>query len=168
MAWIKLDDRFFRRPEVLEAGKDAAAVYLAGLCYCSAHRTDGSISTAALATIQDWAQIENAPEAAERLVVAGLWNRQESGYLIPNARRLMGSDPTLRTLWDRIRRRVAPGIFQRDGFTCRYCGGTDDLTCDHVRPLSRGGSNDPDNLVTACRACNTAKRDRLTSEWGVS
>lgn len=49
---------------------------------------------------------------------------------------------------------------------CYYCGCK--LTkyhVDHVIPLSRGGSNDPSNLVLACPSCNTSKGDRLPSEW---
>ena len=30
-------------------------------------------------------------------------------------------------------------------------------TVDHIQPLSRGGSDHPDNLQAACRACNQAK-----------
>ena len=51
-------------------------------------------------------------------------------------------------------------VFRRDGFRCVYCGGTfeaEDLTLDHVQPRMRGGDVSEGNLVTACRACNTAK-----------
>lgn len=36
---------------------------------------------------------------------------------------------------------------------------------DHVVPLSRGGSNGPENIVIACVTCNTSKHDRLPHEW---
>lgn len=36
---------------------------------------------------------------------------------------------------------------------------------DHIVPLSRGGSNDPSNLVLACPTCNISKRDKLPHEW---
>ena len=51
-------------------------------------------------------------------------------------------------------------VFRRDGFRCVYCGGVfdvEDLTLDHVQPRVRGGDGSEGNLVTACRACNTAK-----------
>jgi hypothetical protein len=32
-----------------------------------------------------------------------------------------------------------------------------ELTIDHFQPLSHGGSNDPDNWVYACHACNEFK-----------
>lgn len=57
-------------------------------------------------------------------------------------------------------------IFKRDDFTCQYCGERGErLECDHVVPVSRGGASDPDNLTTACFACNRSKRDKLVSEW---
>lgn len=56
-------------------------------------------------------------------------------------------------------------IFQRDGYQCVYCGSTSRLSLDHILPLSRGGSNDPDNLATACLTCNLSKSDRTPEEW---
>ncbi|MEV6046048.1 HNH endonuclease [Streptomyces xanthochromogenes] len=35
----------------------------------------------------------------------------------------------------------------------------DDLTGDHIKPKSRGGTNTPDNVAVLCRACNSRKRD---------
>lgn len=48
-------------------------------------------------------------------------------------------------------------IKRRDGFRCVYCGETENLTLDHVRPRSMGGPTTADNCVTACRDCNQAK-----------
>lgn len=57
-------------------------------------------------------------------------------------------------------------VFDRDDYRCKYCaqrGGR--LECDHVIPVSRCGSNDPENLVTACFSCNRSKRDKTPEEW---
>lgn len=62
-------------------------------------------------------------------------------------------------------RKLRQIIFERDNFACTYCGSGDDLTCDHVVPLIRGGGNDHDNLTTACRPCNSSKGDKLLEEW---
>lgn len=54
-------------------------------------------------------------------------------------------------------------VFCRDGFTYQYCGLSAPfviLEVDHVYPVSRGGSDDEGNLVTACRDCNRGKRDQ--------
>lgn len=65
--------------------------------------------------------------------------------------------------WIRQERRDA--LHERDGWACVYCGRSraEDprlvLTLDHVSPRSNGEYNASRNLVTACLACNSAKRD---------
>ncbi len=55
-------------------------------------------------------------------------------------------------------------ILRRDNFTCRYCGHVatkgSGLHVDHKVPRSKGGSDHPSNLVTACKACNLGKSNR--------
>lgn len=54
-------------------------------------------------------------------------------------------------------------ILRRDGFRCRYCGVVSAvalLAVDHVIPVSRGGTDDDDNLVAACIPCNAGKSDK--------
>ena len=51
-------------------------------------------------------------------------------------------------------------VLRRDGFTCQYCGRkTPDvkLHVDHVLPWSAHGSNNIENLRTACQECNLGK-----------
>ena len=58
-------------------------------------------------------------------------------------------------------------ILTRDNYTCVYCGRSTfdvELEVDHVIPKSKGGSNDPVNLVTACFDCNRSKSNSLISE----
>jgi 5-methylcytosine-specific restriction endonuclease McrA len=55
-------------------------------------------------------------------------------------------------------------VLVRDHFTCRYCGRSApqvELHVDHVQPSSRGGSDDPSNLVAACVDCNLSKNGRV-------
>lgn len=56
-------------------------------------------------------------------------------------------------------------VFARDGHRCQYCGGQAE-NIDHVVPRSRGGLHDWENVVAACRKCNTRKEDRLPEEAG--
>lgn len=51
-------------------------------------------------------------------------------------------------------------IFKRDKFTCQYCGRVPPaviLEVDHILPVSKGGDNNNDNLLTACFDCNRGK-----------
>lgn len=58
------------------------------------------------------------------------------------------------------------GILERDKHVCQYCGAKAN-TIDHVQPKSRGGSNSPGNLVSACSKCNSRKGDRTPDEAGM-
>lgn len=53
-------------------------------------------------------------------------------------------------------------VYERDGYRCVYCGNDDpdQLTIDHVQPLTARGRNHYSNMVTACSGCNHEKRDR--------
>lgn len=48
---------------------------------------------------------------------------------------------------------------------CAYCGSTEQITIDHIVPLSRGGRHEVENLAPACLPCNCSKGARLLSEW---
>ncbi len=49
---------------------------------------------------------------------------------------------------------------------CHYCGQRSaHLTMDHLVPLARGGRSTRDNIVCACKTCNTRKRSLLPMEW---
>ena len=58
------------------------------------------------------------------------------------------------------------GVFVRDGGECQYCGNRAE-SIDHVVPRSRGGEHVWENVVAACRRCNTSKRDRYLHETGM-
>lgn len=57
-------------------------------------------------------------------------------------------------------------VFARDLHRCQYCGGPAE-NLDHVTPRSRGGTHTWENVVAACRACNTRKGDRSPEEAGM-
>jgi 5-methylcytosine-specific restriction endonuclease McrA len=75
----------------------------------------------------------------------------------------------------RFRRQVTNTfLFARDEYQCQFCGRRhvdlrprECLTRDHLVPMSRGGTNDWTNVVTACSACNTRKGNHLPQECGM-
>jgi 5-methylcytosine-specific restriction endonuclease McrA len=78
------------------------------------------------------------------------------------------------TSFVRFRRREAKfsrrNIYTRDGFRCQYCGDrppSQELTCDHVVPRSRGGRTEWSNIVTCCVPCNRHKGGRTPAEAGL-
>jgi 5-methylcytosine-specific restriction endonuclease McrA len=47
-------------------------------------------------------------------------------------------------------------------YKCAKCGSTSDLTRDHKIPLSKGGTDNIDNITPLCRSCNSIKH---TQTW---
>jgi 5-methylcytosine-specific restriction endonuclease McrA len=63
-----------------------------------------------------------------------------------------------------------PALFRRDGYLCLYCGQRfrhSELSRDHVRPISRGGADHWNNVVTACKRCNNHKAGRTPEQAGM-
>jgi len=62
-------------------------------------------------------------------------------------------------------------LFARDRQVCAYCGGRyvcDELTREHIVPVSRNGHDTWMNCITACRGCNGRKGNRLPEEAHMS
>jgi 5-methylcytosine-specific restriction endonuclease McrA len=70
-------------------------------------------------------------------------------------------------------------IFERDKYTCQYCGKQpkdkrtaikwlekNQMNLDHIVPRSRGGRTTWENVVTACYDCNIKKSNKLLTELG--
>ena len=60
--------------------------------------------------------------------------------------------------------KIRESVFEKDSWRCHYCDkktvrvrGKLQATVDHIVPVSDGGSDDLENLVTACRSCNSKK-----------
>lgn len=62
-------------------------------------------------------------------------------------------------------RRLRAAVFERDNHRCVYCGSSEKLECDHVLARSLGGTDDEENLVTACKECNRAKGALPIEQW---
>jgi len=63
-------------------------------------------------------------------------------------------------------RKHLDAVLGRCGRACWYCGGEGlPLALDHVIPRIQGGSDDPDNLVPACKPCNSSKGGRTPEQW---
>ncbi|MCK4344764.1 MAG: HNH endonuclease [Bacteroidales bacterium] len=51
------------------------------------------------------------------------------------------------------------------GQICNYCGSTEKLALDHIFPQKYGGQDNAENLIFACRACNSSKGKKDLMEW---
>lgn len=73
--------------------------------------------------------------------------------------KLLGPYPFLQ-----LRRRV----FAKGGGKCWYCGvilKMETFHVEHMTPISRGGTHEFDNLVPACKPCNSKKQGSTAEEF---
>jgi hypothetical protein len=71
----------------------------------------------------------------------------------------VNSDPA-GVIYMSISKKIRFEVFKRDGFKCQYCGQTPPaitLEVDHINPVSKGGEDDINNLITSCFDCNRGK-----------
>lgn len=91
---------------------------------------------------------------------------QNQTWLIEQRRRAITKaakqNPTTRrrAQFGRHRDRLMLALIERDGYECACCGSTEDITIDHIIPLSKGGDDELNNLRLLCRSCNSRKGDR--------
>jgi 5-methylcytosine-specific restriction endonuclease McrA len=151
MTTFLVSDRFYGHPAVFKAGAEAVGLWVRAGSWCARHHPDGFVPASFVATQQ------RGKRLARRLVDAGLWEAADGGwwFAIDSAYDLWWID---RQQYRRkIPRHVRELVLERDGHACRHCGGSEQLTMDHVVPWSLGGSDDPSNLQTLCMSCNRAK-----------
>lgn len=71
MTWVRLDDGFVRHPRMVAAGLHGRALFIAGLCYCGAHLTNGRIPKAVLPVLAAEAGVKSS--TWKKLVEIGSW-----------------------------------------------------------------------------------------------
>lgn len=100
---------------------------------------------------------ENDPKYKARVHAAARRHAKEHPEYYRNAahkRRLLERDAGFMTA-EELEARLA----EFDG--CAYCGRSDvPMTVDHVVPLSKGGQHEWENVVAACKTCNSKKGNR--------
>lgn len=108
-------------------------------------------------TDEQWIEVRNL------FIEKKLIERHKNGFKVIYGEGVVGgNDRPPAHEWRRLRSLV----FERDNYTCSYCGERGVmLECDHIIPISRGGGNSISNLTTACKPCNLSKRDRTPDEW---
>ncbi len=75
---------------------------------------------------------------------------------------LVSGSMSMRSIYDdeRIKMTMPKG--------CSYCGSARSLVVDHLIPKIRGGPDESDNLILACRPCNSSKGGKDMVAWAAS
>lgn len=65
-----------------------------------------------------------------------------------------------RTDFDKNRDSLLLLMIEKNGLKCKTCFSIENITVDHIIPISKGGSDAIENLQLLCRSCNSKKGDR--------
>jgi len=60
-----------------------------------------------------------------------------------------------------LNRSLVKKVLNKYNHTCVYCGSTENLTIDHVKPFSKGGKDNFSNLQVLCKSCNSRKGNKI-------
>jgi 5-methylcytosine-specific restriction endonuclease McrA len=180
--WARLDDGIIDHEKIEAAGERlgrrhgyerALGAFTWSLVYANKRLTNGKIPAHAVL------RRGLSSEAVDALIQEGLWHQEPDGsYRIHDFLdwNQTAEQVKARQAWDRNRKQLYNNqdllheIRARDGDSCRYCGravnwrdrrGDAGGTFDHVIP--RGG-NTAENVVVACRGCNSRKGKRTPDQ----
>ena len=187
MTWAKFDDGYFRNRKVRRVDSSAIFLHMTAIIHCAGSENDGVFDKADLALIAAEAKIPpgDVCAIAEKLVAERLFEDRGDTYVVhdfldynPSREECvqMRAENKLRASL-RANAGLMGKIKARDKGRCRYCGRTVDWsnrrgseggTYDHILPVSKGGSNRLENIVVACRGCNSRKQDRTIEESGLA
>jgi len=63
---------------------------------------------------------------------------------------------------DKFKNESNPNYIIREG--CRKCGTTENLTLNHIVPLSAGGTDKEENLEVLCQKCNNLEYKEIVKK----
>ena len=93
-----------------------------------------------------------------------LWKRMSNDELIEMAE-TKGNKKVKRKSYSQDARKL---LYNNAKGRCELCGRKilfEDMTVDHINPLSMGGSNDVENIACVCYACNKFKGNILPDDF---
>lgn len=176
MAYVRLHDGALSHPKIIGLinFRNPFCLWIWGLSYCQLHLTDGVVPRAALPA--------GSKKAAAVLASHQLWEPVADGFRVHDYLQWNDSKEVVRDRQRLAKHRIAfmndPWLKQelraRDQDRCRYCRRVVNwadrkseigATYDHVDPR---GEATLENLVVACRGCNSSKRNRTPEQAGMT
>jgi len=105
------------------------------------------------ASVEEWQKLMRQSDLVETEVLAQAKDGKTTKAILRKCQR-------------QIDAHVSWKVFERDGYSCRYCGKTGiPLTIDHLVLWEEGGPSTIQNLVSACKKCNKKRGNTPYGEW---
>ena len=123
------------------------------LCFLPDESSDRKVKTLPLTT-PEWERLLRQSDLVETEIFAASKDGKISRAIVRKTARMVEAEVSWR-------------VFQRDGYTCRYCGVTGvPMTIDHAPiPWEQGGPSIEANLVSSCKKCNRIKGNMEYDKW---
>lgn len=112
--------------------------------------------------VKDRIYVSYSNLAMAHSAVAKKQDEYEKLNLIIRAKLLKGlqnGNMNMRTIFDDEKVKLQTGQI------CNYCGSNEKLALDHIFPQKYGGKDDAENLIFACKTCNSSKGKKDLMEW---
>lgn len=130
-----------------------------GVHYIATSKSGGIIKTQILEEAQTFYNVNNAMQK--------IWKAYGKckGYYPYDTKRNISLHKKKRKKYTMQQRKI---IYEKSNGCCELCGKKlfyDDMTLDHIIPLSMGGKEELNNLQATCFACNQFKRNILPDDF---
>jgi predicted restriction endonuclease len=100
-------------------------------------------------------------EKGMEILIEDWIKRKSNGMLIPLFVKYLENRFTNKTKPNRyISKKIRNDVLKRYNHTCVKCGSTKNLEIDHIKPISKGGINEFNNLQVLCKNCNLKKSNK--------
>lgn len=146
---------------------EAVYLHIAAMCHCEQQQSNGFVDDVFMPKLFEWTLAKKwrikKNAVIKKLIDIGWWKRVSGGYLVPPNKyfQYIRTSPNklkqMRYRFRAVRKYAITYLTEKFGYQCVYCGETYRLEVDHIKPLSKGGSNDLENLQLLCGHCNRKK-----------
>ena len=179
--WFRFYDEVLDDPKVQLLSAEQFRMWVN--CLCVASKSGGKLPDNGTLAFKLRMSVNDIETRLSDLILAGLIDIEPDGSKTPHNWRDRQYVSDSATSTERVRRyrekRKSNGLAQQhylnptkkkevlsktDG-RCAYCGTDEHITIDHKVPVGRGGNDEIDNLVAACRPCNAEKRNMTQDEY---
>lgn len=179
--WFRFYDEVLDDPKVQLLSAEQFRMWVN--CLCVASKSGGKLPDNGTLAFKLRMSVHDLETRLSDLILAGLIDIEPDGSKTPHNWRDRQYVSDSATSTERVKRyrekRKSSGLAQQhylnpakkdevlsktDGL-CAYCGTDENITIDHKVPVGRGGDDDMDNLIAACRPCNAEKRNMTHDEY---
>lgn len=129
-------------------------IYECDICGKNIHESHGCLSSEKNVHICDYCAIAYVENLVSYNYYMIFWLKEMEQKYFAHHRKKRKSLPS----------KVRKEILLKYKFTCQTCGNKERLEIDHIKPFSKGGTDDYWNLTVLCKTCNIKKGNKIINK----